>query len=665
VASCVAGASAGQNVSDVRRVRLVLAGIALAAFASSLLVSHFIFPLYAGDLDEGVYVYQAHMLLHGMVSLPADRYGAFFRPWLTGQRDGRIFTEYQFGLPLLLAFFLLTLHSIPVGMALVAAGTVVAMYGFVRELLGDRRIALMASGILLLSPIFLIQAGSVLTYPVLLFCFLGAGWALLRGVRTGRYGLLVAGAVALGYGLLTRPPDALLVGVALVASAIHRLRRSVGLRRAAVRVFGAVAVGISPFVALTFWYNWQATGSPASFPNMAADPLNSFGFGNRQLIVGQPKLGYTVGTALRSLVKNLTAVPSWAFGGGVLCLFAIVGAIRLWRTARKPELGALLLIAVGFPLLYLFWWATILSGGTATNGLGPIYYIPSYIPLIILGVVGADWIRALWPRRTVVASLALVGLLVAVTGWPIPDKLSDNLAVTHGFQRTAGLLPAGLGRSLIFIHGSRYLLNPYPFLMTEPGLAGRLIYATDRGAAEARLIRQLPGRQVYVLRPQYEPGDALLAPTGGLTEEHAVSGDRIVVRLTLHHLADTAIGRAYLSVNGRTYFATPRELAGGGGGGGAAGATWVLRAGGGASAANSISLGRRHGVIAVGVQASPGDVYRAPDRQQAVIRFSSSRGELTVIAPGLGWDYVQYPTRAVWLPADVSSLFSVACSAPR
>ena len=76
----------------VRRYRIGLVALAALSGVASFIVYRTIFPLDSGDLDEGVYVFQAHMLLHGLVSLPAHQFGEFFRPWLSGQRAGRIFT---------------------------------------------------------------------------------------------------------------------------------------------------------------------------------------------------------------------------------------------------------------------------------------------------------------------------------------------------------------------------------------------------------------------------------------------------------------------------------------------------------------------------------------------------------------------------------------------
>lgn len=638
-----------------------MAGLAAAAFCLSFVVYRALFPLYSGDLDEGVYVFQAHMLLHGLISLPAARYGQFFRPWLSGQRDGRIFTEFQFGLPLLLASFLAVFHSIRVGLALVAAVTVVAMHGFTLELLGRRAVALGASVFLALSPIFVIQSGLVLTYQVTLMAFLLAGWALLRGARTGRLLPLALGGIALGLAVLTRPPDALCFGLPLVALTVHRVAADRELRAAITRVVVPVLAGVAPFVGLTFWYNWQATGSPLSFPNMAADPLNTFGFGTRQLMIGQPTIVYTVGDAARALERNIGGSPGWVFGGGVTCALALIGVAVLWRSGRRAELATLLVIFGAFPALYFFWWATVLSDVAVTNGLGPTYYVPSFVPLIILAVVGVGALASRFAAHRRTATVVLAAVLAGVTGWAVPGKVSANLLVTHEFQRTDRLV-SGLEDALVFLHPSRYLLQPYPFLQTSPGLSGPVVYATDRGAADARLMAELPRRHAYILRSQYEPGNALFHPSGGLVAESGLSAPELELRLVPHlgqsSMPVQAHERAYISVGGATHYTRLRRR-----GSGFAPVVWRLSTSP-SSPPGAISLhARSHGLVTVGIEGAESVSFTRPSRDETRLAYSVASGSVTIVAPGLGWKLVQFPKGGVWLPSDVTSAVALTVKA--
>jgi hypothetical protein len=47
--------------------------------------------------------------------------------------------------------------------------------------------------------------------------------------------------------------------------------------------------------------------------------------------------------------------------------------------------------------------------------------------------------------------------------------------------------------------GRPYLLSRFPFLVTDPDLDADVLYAVDRGPANAELARMFPGRAVYRL----------------------------------------------------------------------------------------------------------------------------------------------------------------------
>ena len=544
------------------------------------------------------------------------------------------------------------------GLALVAGLNVIAIYGFTYELFSKRRVAIMASAFLALSPIFLVHSALVLTYPLSLLGLDAAGWALLRATRTRHSRDFVVGGLLLGISLLTRPFDVLLFGVPLLALTSYRMARTQPWWQAATRSAVPVAVGLLPAVVATAWYNWQATGSATAFPNMTADPLNTFGFGTRRLMEGQPTLSYTVGDATRALGTNAAAVPSWIFGGIFMLALAAVGIIV---ARRRAETWALVVIGLAFPIGYFFWWATTLSGATAKNGLGPQYYLPSFVPLLILGAVGFD--RILQRRNLIITGLAVV-VLVGATWWSVPDKVRANHGFSQGFERVDRSLPAGLDNALVFVpfSGGPYILAPYPFLQTDPSLDGSVVYAADRGAADAQLIRQMPSRNAYLLRQQYEPGDQLFKPSGILTPLHVVTGSQLTVSVDPLDVPRGRFERAYLSDGTTTSYVplTPGSV------GSAASSEWTVDVGaptGGASTTLTVPDGS-HGQLSVGVETSSSANFSKPSKTESRMPYATSSAGITALAPGAGWSLQQFPNGAFWLPYDVKSHIRVGAAAP-
>src|SRR5690606_19458447 len=199
-----------------RRRGAIVAVLSVLAFALSLLVQFHVVPLHSDDRDEGVYIFQAEMLREGMLTLPEDEYGEFFRPWLSGSAEGRIFTEYQVGFPLFLAAADLLLGSMRLGLALVAALTVPAAYGFTRNLLGDRRVAPWGAGLVARPPMSVPQSRRLVSYSLTVPLPLAASWALLAAANRASVRLALAGGVLTGAALLVRPMDVVLWMVPVV-----------------------------------------------------------------------------------------------------------------------------------------------------------------------------------------------------------------------------------------------------------------------------------------------------------------------------------------------------------------------------------------------------------------------------------------------------------------
>jgi 4-amino-4-deoxy-L-arabinose transferase-like glycosyltransferase len=140
--------------------RLGLVGLAACSFILAIAVQRNIFPLYSGDNDEPVYVWQAQNMLDGRATVPASEQEQFFRPWLTGRAGDRLVPAFTPGWPAALAAGELVFSTMLVSVGLAAAGATIACYGFAREVFGEQRRALIASAIFALSPFFVMLSGT-------------------------------------------------------------------------------------------------------------------------------------------------------------------------------------------------------------------------------------------------------------------------------------------------------------------------------------------------------------------------------------------------------------------------------------------------------------------------------------------------------------------------
>ena len=489
-------------------------------------------PLGSGDSDEPVYVYQARLLAEGHLTLAARTHGEFFHPWLFGQRGDRLFSQYQPGWPSVIAFA----HVVgDERVALVlAAVAVVAATWFLGEQI-ERGSGVYAALLLVLSPIFIVHAGLYLSYLWTAALVAGALGCVIAGVRRARPAMFVAGGALFGAAVLTRPLDAFIVAV---LAAIYAIVTDWNDRAALGRAGLWTGVGGLPFVAVAAIYNVVITGSVFRFPLQAAEPRDTFGFGPRTMVAEFPTVDYTAHRAWEALLDNVSSVPHWFAGGGIGFVL-VVAAIVVHR--RQRETWLLVAAILAFPVAYFFWWATALSAKGAAHGLGPHYYIPAFTFLAVLaGRAIQDLVRRSW--------------VLAAAGAARADRIARGDAVGDRQRARDDASPATECRAAPGARARRrgrghradphqYTLVDFGFLVGDPRLTGRVLYATDRGPASADLARIFPKRRLYQFVQRTEPGHALLDPSYIVEPMQVRTGSEVTLDLTARSPAGAAVRR--------------------------------------------------------------------------------------------------------------------------
>ncbi len=651
-----------------------LAGLAVLAMVLAVVVRAWLVPLGTGNADEGVYVQQSEWLRSGQLTVSTDDVEPFFRPWLTGERDGRVFFQYQPAWPAVIAVTDAATGLPWLASVLCFGGLVVAVHALALEALRSRRTALVAAALTALSPLFVLHAALTLAYlfttllaTLALWCGLHVAHDLAEGdpdpspraIPFPRHlGWPLATGALLGVLLLTRPLDAALTA-GLVGLAVLVLGTTSPRRLLAIGMVAAVAG--APFLLLAAWHNLRVTGSPARFPLTTSDPLNRFGFGDRRMQIGTTPIEYPIDEAWRSLGDNLRGAIGWVFGGGVAVALAVVAVVLPRRRGTRMVLLAAIVV---YPAAYFFWWATSLAANGATNGLGPHYYVPAFVPLIVLT---ADGICHLWDgaHRRLTASwqgVALAGLLVTVlvgaTLLNLPDKVDSNRAVTGLFESVDDALPDDLDDAVVIIRigdPSPFVEVRFPFLFNGPDLDGPVIWAGDLGNENALLLADTD-RQVYLLHRQLEPGDDLLAPSVVLTPLQVGRGGTIELSATVGAPWGDGLTGARVSVDGV------------GGGvplpntGEALSATLV--AAGTLAADEDVDVDDPSRLV---LDAGPHEVTLSVDREtpsgtevweRRYEVMVTDDGEVLAVHPGLGWHRVDFGTGPIWIAEEVSQVLA-------
>ena len=541
------------------REHFVAVGLAVLAGVVALAVSTWVFPYRSINHDEAVYLQQAAMLLDGKLFLRPPVPEAF-RPWFFVRDGVRLYPKYA---PLPAALFALgeLAGGYHLSLVAIAAATAGLTYAVVAEVFDVRR-GLLAAGLLLASPLFLIQSGVFLPYLPTAALNLAFALAYLRADRTGSLRWAATAGAAIGLAFFTRPYTAVLFAAPFVVHALWTLRDRD--RRTVRRQGVTAALGLAG-VALALGYNTVVTGSPLLFPYEAFDPGDGLGFGRRSL------LGYTVeytpGLALRANAEVLwTFFAGWVVAGPVGTALAAVGLggllVRLRRVSDRRSLdpddargflilGVLVSVAVGN---CYFWGNLNVLGQLSAPGdglisyVGPYYHVDLLLPTVAFaadgllrvsawlretafGRLGPDRARGAWLAALAVSTAALGGIAVVTAAGPIQDDLGASRQLARAYE------PIEDGQfedAVVFLptpYGD-WLNHPFQALRNDPGYDGEVLYAVEERPFQ--VAAAFPDRTLY----RYSYRGAWNPTVGGPVDPtvrriRVVESERLRVRATL------------------------------------------------------------------------------------------------------------------------------------
>jgi len=450
----------------------VVAGITLS------LVSVWVLRGFPNSSDEYDYLFQAQTFLAGRLWNPApplpDLF-AFFNQWIG---DGKWFSVYSPGWPLLLAAAIGLQLPAWLASPILAGGLLLIVLK-----LGLRRDgplgAFLAVALLAVSPFFLFNAGSYFSHlPAavagLLFCWAAAVFldrpavtpALLSGMALGAVGLI-------------RPVDAPIFALPFVVEFLWRAR----IRHyCLLPVIGAAGL---LFLVLLLLYNHETLGSAVP----SAGSVVRFGLSS---LVDDRGHHLTLLDQLGTVASRLVSVAEWT--SPLLVLGLVAAYVRLIAQRR------LSLVDLVFPSFVAVYLLIPLDGGAQ---YGPRYYFEGFPFLVLTLVSGLS--SALndtaQPQRTAFAWFlvfahgvcCLLGF-VFISFWM--RTLVDQRMDMYDQVREQHLRDA-----IVIIRSSTS--NIYPMAardLTRNGIAigGPVIYVRDLPDRLDQLRRLFPERRFYI-----------------------------------------------------------------------------------------------------------------------------------------------------------------------
>lgn len=429
-------------MKHANRIALLLS---LLAILAGYLVSDRVFERLAHIEDEMAYLWQAQVIAKDMLTLPSPAEPKSFLVPFVIDYNGQRFGKYPLGWPVLLSIGIrLGAHYL---VNPLLAGLGVWLTYCLGKAVFNETVGLVAAGLTLTSPFFLMNSGSLLSHPFGLV--LSAGFALawldafthLDAPR--RWLPTIAAAGALGVLVLTRPLTAAAVALPFGLHGLYLLWCGGGNVRKRLVVFVLIVLTLSM---LHFTWQYAVTGDALLNPYTLWWEYDKIGFG--------PGFGHVEGghnLTMARINNKMSLQAGWKdlFGwAGYSWLFLPPGLIAI----RKNYKGWLLAsVVLSLFAVYMIYWI-----GSAL--FGPRYYYEGLFSLTLVSAAGICWLAGLPAKGT-----------EGIKRFPWLQKarlpvITALLAILLGFN-LFGYLPERLGsmRGLYGVERSKQ----EPFLTTS------------------------------------------------------------------------------------------------------------------------------------------------------------------------------------------------------
>jgi hypothetical protein len=484
--------------------------LSVLAVAASALVTGQVYNAMPHLEDEIAYVWQARLAAEGKLTLPSPAHADSFLVPFVIDHNGVRFGKYPPGWPAMLSL------GVRAGLRdwvnpLLAGLAVWLIYRLGQKIFGET-VGLLAAGLTVVSPFFLINTGSLLSHPwglVLATAFalfwLDVFWDKQGNSSRWRWLMVVTMAMVLGMLVLSRPYTAVGLVLPFAVHGLYLLIRGSWAVRRQLLVFALLVLALS---GLLFVWQYAVTGDPLQNPYTLWWSYDVLGFGPGH---GVLEGGHTLHQGWVNTKFSLRAGYSDLFGWGLFSwIFLPFGLLALKRNWRGW------LVAAIFPslvLIYVAYWV-------GSWLFGPRYYFEGLQSLVLVSALGIAWLAG-WPTLPGQAfphyagikrlrPLAVAGFVTLLVVLNLVFYMPPRLAMMHdlygiGPDRQAPFKSPeaqALEPALFIVHVPRWM--PYGALLDleNPELTSPMIFAIGVGPnTDAALAQDYPGRNVYHYYP--------------------------------------------------------------------------------------------------------------------------------------------------------------------
>jgi 4-amino-4-deoxy-L-arabinose transferase-like glycosyltransferase len=422
--------------------------ISLLGVIVACLVTERVFERMPHIEDEAAYVWQARVLAHGQLTIATPPHPKSYLVPFVVDLDGRRFGKYPPGWPALLAV------AVKLGLRAWLNPLLAGLGVWLTYLLGKRIfrpvVGLLAAGLTVTSPFFMMNSGSLLSHPLGLALSAGftLAWLNLFGYTLGpdrRTGCShppasaihwAAAGGCLGMLVLTRPFTALAVAIPFGLHGLYLLARGSWAVRRRVLAVGLIALA---FTGLYFGWQKAVTGEALKNPYVLWWPYDKIGFGEGYGVLEE---GHNLKQALFNTRRSLKSGAFDLFGWGALSWIFI--PYGLWaatfgervegglRSIRNRPAWMLFGGCACLVIIYMAYWI-------GSELYGPRYYYEALFSLTLLSGAGIAFLAG-WRVNPV----ACEGGEAQKPGAAVPSLAGQAGWLARGRAPAVMLLLAGL-----------------------------------------------------------------------------------------------------------------------------------------------------------------------------------------------------------------------------
>ncbi len=402
--------------------------ISLLGVIASYLVADRVFERMPHIEDEVAYVWQARVIAHGNLTIPSPPHERSYLVPFVVDYHGQRFGKYPLGWPVILAI------GVRLGIRAWINPLLAGLGVWLTYLLGKRffstAVGLLAAGLTVTSPFFLMNSGSLLSHPfgLVLSAAFALAWLDLfdprrkssitnhqssiinpqSSITNPQSTILVLDCgLSLGALVLTRPFTAVAIAIPFGLHGLFLLIRGGWAARRRVLAIGLIALALSGL-----YFAWQkvVTGDALKNPYVLWWPYDQIGFGKGHGILPKghnlPQALYNTRQSLKSgfrdlfgwgekdslasAANSLTSGFSWIFLP--LGLWAVTfgrrPTWRIWRTINR-QAWMLALVMASLVILYMAYWI-------GSELYGPRYYYEGLYSVTLISAAGIAFLAG-WP----------------------------------------------------------------------------------------------------------------------------------------------------------------------------------------------------------------------------------------------------------------------------